>query len=248
MDVIVHDNNKSKEFDFLIGYINKFTHKDPYTKKLFSPHPIENSVYQLLSDDNGYVIHTGKVNDNSNLQGIFIGPNLIGDGDGKWEYDITVLDKSNMLDYQLKSEDLKQIENWIDTNHEDLKKSLGLIGAPMETTLSKPISIQDIMPPFIQNALIAEDRKNLQHSKMSENLSKLLDKDPDMIDSLSLFIDYLTNKKSLLPLRSYILNSESPEPTIAASMQTLENYDETGDLTNIYKTIETCLFEVQKHL
>lgn len=245
MEIIIHDNLEGKTFEYLIGYINKFIHKDPLTKKLFGEHPRQNTVYQLLRDDNGYIIHTGKVNAKSTLQGIFVGPHLISDEDPKWEYDITVLDKSNMLDFNLTSEDLKRIELWLDTDHKDLKQSLGVL-VNKENELPKPVSLQELMPSFVQNALIIEDKKSILQHGISESLTKLLNSDLELLESLDLVLKYIVDKKSMYALRTYILGCENSEALNGAIMGSLESYNETGDPSNIYKTIETCLFEIQK--
>lgn len=227
-------------FEYLIGYVEKFDFHDPDAKAIFNPHPIVGRVYQLLKDRSGYVIHIGELVKNTTLQGIFLGPEL-NMSDIKWDYNITVVNKENMLDLTITSEDLKKVGEWLDTKHKALKKSL----SPKKKQAQS--KVEELVPLNVQTILSEENKKFNTYNQLSADLSTLTTKDPEMLNAICVLVNYLSHKSPALTLRSYISSTDAPEAVIAAAISSLESYDVTMESLHILKTIETCLHEVQKY-
>ncbi len=230
-------------FEFLIGYINKFEHKDPIFAQIFAAHPFPGKLYQIVKNKMGYIIHVGtrlqegQPLDKQELQGIYIGQNLVDDIEEKWEYNITVVDRDNMLDLNIDSEDLKKVEVWLDTDHKELRDRF------TNTPVQSPPPIE-----AINNSGMPPDNMSDVANTMASNLNMIFHEDPIMLKSVAAFISYLTHRKALLSLRNYIVNSDSTEAAVAGVLSGIERYDETESPFDLYKTIETCLYEVEKHL
>lgn len=249
--------------EILVGFVNSFNFKDKEVEQALGGHPKPGRLYQVIKDSvYGHRLHIGAGNNPAGMEGILLGDSLVGDHDGKWEFDVSIVDKENFFNFNIHEDDTVKLGEWFETENKDLKESL-----------SKPVAVvsQDQAGNFIE--LPAPEDFALQrpekvypqpdekrYMEFADNINKISDKDPELYENLIDLIAYLSTtygdkyESSGRPniAKEFLLTSDSPDATIFNSMKYMQRYCTTGfeksrNIKDLYKAVHYVLFELQRN-
>lgn len=231
IDKIIITDTAPEKFKFLIGYVRNFEYLSPDVQAVFDPHPVVGGVYQILERDGQYIIHLGELAANKQFKGIFLGPSLEAETEGKWRSDIVVITKDNMLDFPISSENLQQIGNWLDSEHKQLKDEL-----TTKISTQPELQVGDTTSPALSGL---ENKLHFMYC-----ITALEKRDPDILDCLYCLSDYMTSHDTSLALRGILLHAPSTHSFLGSLVTAAEAYTKTNDSSTLLKCIELCLYEM----
>lgn len=254
--------------EILVGYVTDFTFQDKVAEAEFSGHPQQGRIYQIIRDEIfGYRLHIGsKFTKQGLLEGILLGTSLVGDIEGKWTFNIDIINSDNFLSFDLIEEDAAKLAYWFDTNNADLQETLEKPVAKVATdengVLVELNDAGEILGDFIEftphedGILLAED---IRMNEFSHNLNLIYKKDSGLMEVLTDLTAYLATtfgdkyEATKRPnfSKAFLHNSNSPDVAIFNTMKYLQRYttvgfDKSANIKDVYKAIHYLLFELER--
>jgi hypothetical protein len=244
--------------EILVGYVQHFNFNDKTSEDLLGGHPKQGRVYQIIKDDfYGYRIHIGASNTKEGkMEGILLGDSLRGDHAGKWNFDIAIVNESNILDFPLDPEDLDKLQDWFATDNKSLKDSLGkpvkVVATDANGDLREyPEASADFDPELAELTLpLLQD--------LGGNIEFLANRDLEITLCLADFVSYLPTTYSdkyeatgSNIAKDFLLNSKSSDAAIFNAVKYLQRYATVGfeksqNVKDLYKAMHYILFELQR--
>jgi hypothetical protein len=249
-----------------IGYVNKFEFSETKMKDLLYPHPEKGRIYQIIqrqlpSGLDVYELYIGRENNNAQMDTIFLGSELVGDyGEDKWSHDISIITKSNYLDYEFEGDDLEKLNMWIKTKHSGLKKLMKM--KPKAHTIKEGKVVDNNGSTPVQAApLIAavEDLKRKIHDMETDlheivhGIELIRTKDAGMLRPVARVLSELGAMSEAFSTRpdivkASIMDSSSHEVTTILALANIQNYivSEGENTEHLVKAIINLLIELQR--
>jgi len=253
--------------EILVGYVKEFEFNDPVAKDTLNGHPFVGRLYQIIKDDIfGYRLHIGVENTKEDMKmaGILLGPSLVGDYGGKWQFDIAIITQDNFMDFSFPEEDAKKLADWFNTDNEELRK---VLDKPVAAVATDPEgNLQEIsLSPLSQNGdfemhpFEAVNELDTRMMEFSDNINLIYEKDPEFMLGLTDLLAYLattySDKYEAARKTNYgkrfLIESKSPDTTIFNTMKYIQRYATTGfeksqNIKDVYKAIHYLLFEIER--
>lgn len=248
--------------EIIIGFVENFKIHNPEHAASLSGHPIPGRVYRIIKTDDLYLVHVGATKNVGKIDGIALGDTLSGNFMGKWEFNIIPIDKENYLDFPIVEEDLKQLLEWFDTDHEDLKRKLGLPIVAVELDRVKEAferianPDEDKIKDIVSKALaIPHHQETIP--QISDGLNFLVDNDPELLEIIGDLIGYVISTYGSIYEDSDMPNVSKDiqmskhlgkGANLYSALKHLQIYGAPeGDGTrNLMAAIHYCLFELQR--
>lgn len=247
--------------EVLIGLIKDFTYSNPEARDVMGDHPKVGRVYRIIKSDkedqpDTYQIYLGPTTNKLGLSTLFIGPALKGSYVGRvseWTFDIEIINKENLLDYDFNPEDLENIRKWIDSGHKDISHIVS--GTPRVIPIGgEAKDMPKDVKQRLETSLAKLSRVETSMKDSAEALTILVNKDHDFFVALSdvlvNFADryFSTSTDNLKrPSQSFLL-SASKDAACFQAIRAIEEYSlEHDDILGIYEAIFFLLLEVQRY-
>lgn len=251
--------------EIFIGYVHSFDFANKETKALFSPHPEVGRIYRVIlrkrGDDQSYELYVGKDSNKLGMDTIVLGEELSGDYEGKWSYDISIVTKTNYLDYEFTDEDVEKLHMWTKSKHADLKKLLTKAPKPVNTDQLPPptFTVDNSENPIPKPMMEAIHREIHSHTKREQDLQDIVKGleqvrrfDPGLISPLAKVIFVLGDMTEEFSTHTDIVksvimetNSRAVAPTMA--LANIQNYlIGDADNRNLIMAIINLVTEMQR--
>jgi len=250
--------------EILIGFVNSFSFNDPKSEEALGGHPKPGRVYQVIKDNYyGYRVHVGAENNPSGMSGVLLGSELVGDHDGKWVFDISLLTKENFLNFNVHEEDTEKLLNWFQTDNKQLRETLEqpvhIVAADEDGKFVDPFEANKELSQMVaefEATELSDDRYN----QFVESINTIKEKDIDFFDRMCDVINYFASTYSDkyeatsrgTMAKNFMLFSDSPDVAIFNSFKYLQRYCTTGfeksrNTKDLYKAVHYILFELQRN-
>lgn len=243
-----------------VGLIKAFEFYDESYGKRFNGHPVAGRVYRLIKDfipdekKTLYRLHIGRETNESQLDGLILGFDLEGSAKNQYSFKIEEVTKDNFLDFDLSEEDIKQVSQWFDTNHKDLREILGLPAIALENGEQLPQTKEAInLVSFLEN-----NSENLDSlNAFPANFDKIFYKDTEFAKILADFTGYVAStygdKYEAADrgnfTKEYLFTSKSPDVALFNAFKYLQRYgtqgfEKSGNVKDLYKALHYIMFEL----
>ena len=247
--------------EIFVGYVKSFNFNDKVAEEALGGHPKQGRLYQIIRDSNyGYRLHVGADNTPTKTEGILLGSDLIGTHEDKWQFDVALVTKDNFLDFDIIQEDAAKLDSWFKSENSELKKAL-------EKEVSLVVSSDDglarvdesTLDEYARKAYAELEETEQKHQSFSDNLNLVMNKDPELFDTIIQLISYLSTtygdkyEQGGRPNfgKEFLLSSNSPDTSIFNSIKYLQRYctvgfEKSNNPKDLMKAVHYILFELQR--
>ncbi len=216
-----------------IGYVKYFNFLAQGPRTFFGEHPKEGNIYRIVETvtPKEYRIYIGK-DSQSHIDGLVLGQELKGFFPEKWEFEIVEVDKNNILDLNLDSENLRKLDVWNTTNNEDLWK-----------LLEKPPVVQRITDTDIAK-LVAPPDDEIE-AIIRKALEEISDRDEETEETGAMLSPQLENdiySMGATDFNTILRNDKHMAMVICGLLRHIAmKYDEKSPYEDIYKLLQNIL-------
>jgi hypothetical protein len=169
-------------------FANKFTWTNNTEKETNVGHPKPGRLYRAIknTDTNTYRI---VYNIENNIQGILIDKLESKDESFGYVADMKEVSLSNVLNFEITEEDLKQFDNWLSTNNQDLKDWMNKFfeGQSNKVVIKSKVSVSD-------KVLEAVRSRDPELASIISMITDLRNIDPILYGALGSFVSYIIRK------------------------------------------------------
>jgi hypothetical protein len=195
------------------------------------------------------------------MEGILLGESLVGDYDGKWAFNVSVVNQENFLDFHIHEEDTVKMGEWFETGNAELKERLDkpvtLVASDHDGNfIHADVEAMAEMPGAAVGNFIHDD---LKFTEFSDNLNTIMAKDKELFDTIVDLVAYLTTTYSdkyestqrANIARDFLLGSTSGDTACFNSIKYLQRYctvgfEKSNNKKDLMKAIHYVLFELQR--
>jgi len=162
-----------KDGDILITYVEKFNEVGDYkidpSFPVIEPGRVYRSIYR---DDDQYQI----VTDISTGDGVLLQEGLQSN-DGSIEYELKIVDKTNIREFDFHEDDLENISEWIETDNADMKKIIetGMPGRDNDAILVNMEDPTAKHPDNLPTIITKSEDLNSQEREVFDKVMKALE-------------------------------------------------------------------------
>lgn len=241
----------------LIGYVNAFKHLYKENQELLKGEPKPGRIYRIIETEpnesertgpfRGYQVYIGATTNTAGMDTIFLGDTLKGQYFDKWTFDIDLITKENHLDFEYFTEDLPKLKTWLESDNADLidllKKSPFPVAVEQRGSAKPTEKIQRALAKAMEFEVEVE--KSL--GKLGNSINTIINEDVRLAMIISQVLRVIAhNAKNSGVSKSFLLNSPTSDGTLYAAIKHIEQYQSSGRPSDLYKSINYLLLELQR--
>ena len=223
---------KTKNKTITVGYVNAFSFSDANQQSELGGHPIPGRVYQLIKLNDEYLLQIGKALTKSNIDGIMLGPSLVGSFHGKWEFDISEITQINIHEFDISPDDIEVVAKWVESGNKELNHLIDVSTLDPTPEIRHEPQLSSRIDAALSGIQSLEAELKSSYEQLIANITKLKETSPVLVECVGECVknlalqeeDAINNAPRSYTAHDFLLFSETPDISVYNAILALQQY------------------------